>query len=278
MVYEPKVSRRIHDTAVEQIGVRNVTTEHLVAHGPTPVRRSPTTPKALFALYQQWREAKPWLGEVLQAVWRPAVEDAWASHELWTETNREHVDAIMKADENGKAIPRRVQRRRPDAQSLFVSRKERDRQHAHVVRIADRVRLLDAKTLQAPGIGEIRLKEALPDGTDVRAVTLTERTPAAKTGRLQPEERTWVAHVSHRIERPLEVLPDGREVRSTGAWPPRRPDYRRASSSEHANAGRHATVRRRRRTRACNAERAATPQKKTARVKRHSDAYGAGTR
>lgn len=39
-MYDSEVSRRIHETAVQQIGVRNLTTEHLVAHGPTAVRAS----------------------------------------------------------------------------------------------------------------------------------------------------------------------------------------------------------------------------------------------
>lgn len=216
VVYDPEVSRRIHETAVQQIGIRNLTTEHLVAHGPTPVRKSPKTPNALFALYQEWRKATPWLGEILQAVWRPAVEDAWARHGLWTNTNREHVDAIVNAEKIGKSIPRRVQQRRPDPQRLFVSRKERDREHKHVVRIAEGLRMLDRKTLKVPEIGEIRLKEPLPEETDVRSVTLTERTAEAKSGRLKPEERTWVAHISHRIERPLEALTEGEQVHSTG--------------------------------------------------------------
>ena len=180
------------------------------------MRRSPDTPNALFALYQQWRKHKPWLGNVLQAVWRPAVEDAAAAFERWTETNTVHGNAVVDAEKKGKNIPRRVQRRVPDPKKLFVSRKQRDREHKHVVRIADRVKLLDAKTLRVPGIGDIPLKERMPENTDVRAVTLRERTPAAKRGNLGPGERIWTAHISCRNERPLKPLPVSEKIKSAG--------------------------------------------------------------
>lgn len=73
VAHDPEVGTRVYERAIEQIGVRNETTGHPAAHGPTAVRTSPRTPNALFALYQQWRIRKPWLGKVLQAVWRPAM-------------------------------------------------------------------------------------------------------------------------------------------------------------------------------------------------------------
>jgi len=45
-MYEPKVSSRIHAAALKQIAIRNLTTEYLIEHGPTPLRVSPATPEA----------------------------------------------------------------------------------------------------------------------------------------------------------------------------------------------------------------------------------------
>ena len=216
MPHDADTSARIYARALEQIGVRNRTTEHLLAHGPTAVRRSPRTPRALFARYQEWRKTEPWLRTVLQAVWRPAVEDAAASYERWETANSEQADALLTAAAEGTDAPRKAQRRQPDSRQLFISRKKRDRHHRHTVRIADNVRQIDAQTLRVPGIGSVTLDEPIADEDEVRAVTLVEKTPAARRNPTL-EERTWEAHVACCVRQPLRKLPEPPEaLRSAG--------------------------------------------------------------
>ena len=232
-VYEPEVSEAIYEAARQQIAVRNLTTAHLVEHGPTPVRVSPKTPNALFGLYQRWRATDhEWLQEILQAIWRPAVEDAASTYDAWEEVNYEHCVEVAQALERSKkpprktkggvekkpkGIPRRVQKRRPDPQTLFVSRQRRDRRHRHVVRIAEGVRIIDKRTIKLPAIGEVRLKESIPQGMDLRAVTLVERTPAARGRRIKAAERTWRVDLHYRTPAALRPLPDDpKAIRSTG--------------------------------------------------------------
>ena len=143
-VYEPEVSEAIYNAAQQQIAVRNLTTEHLIAHGPSPVRVTPKTPNALFGQYQTWRETRhPWLNNILQVIWRPAVEDAADACNKWEQTNEDHCVDVAKALEAGKkpkgnkkpkGIPKHVQKRRPDPKTLFVSRQRRDREHRHTLR------------------------------------------------------------------------------------------------------------------------------------------------
>ena len=226
-VYEPELSEAIYEAARQQIAVRNLTTEHLIAHGPNPVRVTPKTPNALFGQYQSWRETEhPWLNDILQVIWRPAVEDAADAYNKWEETNYDHCVGIAEAldaskkpkgNKKPKGIPKHIQKRRPDPKTLFVSRKRRDREHRHTVRIAERVQVLDGHTIKLPSIGKIRLKERIPDGMDVRAATLVERTPKEKGRRIEPAKRTWNVHLHYRVAAKLRPLPEAaEEIRSTG--------------------------------------------------------------
>ena len=226
-VYEPTVSEAIYETARQQIAVRNLTTKHLVDHGPTPVRMSPETPRALFGLYQDWRKTDhPWVKDIIQAIWRPAVEDSANTYNAWEETNYDHCVELAKAldaekkpkgKKKPKGIPRHVQRRRPDPETLFVSRQARDRQHRHTIRIAEGVRVIDSRTIKLPAIGEVRLKKSIPDGMDVRAATLVERTPKARGRHIKAEDRTWKVHLHYRAPTELRPLPKKEDaIRSTG--------------------------------------------------------------
>ena len=221
--HDEAISRRIYDRAVEQIAVRNRTTEHLLKQGPTPLRKSPKTPNALFALFQEWRTEQTWLQDVMQAVWRPAVTAARAAYNAWNETNEEHVGLIVKGAETttgkpGKTIPKRVQRRRPDAHSLFVSRKQRDRTNSHTVRIDEGVSRVDDHVIHVPGIGNIPIKKKIGKTIDIRSVTIVERTPEARAtnGPIMPEDRSWLLHLACRRAAPLPQLP-ATGVRSAGA-------------------------------------------------------------
>ena len=212
--HDEAISRHIYKRAIEQIAVRNRTTEHLLKHGPTPLRKSPKTPNALFALFQHWRSEQTWLHDIMQAVWRPAVTAARAAYDAWNETNEEHVGLIVKGAETtdkkpNKTIPRRVQRRRPDGDSLFVNRKQRDRANSHTVRIDEGVRRVDDHVIHVPSIGNIPVREKIGKTIDVRSVTIVERTPRARgaNGRIKPEDRTWTLHLGVRVAAVLPELP-----------------------------------------------------------------------
>ena len=212
--HDEKISELIYERALQQIGVRNRTTEHLLEHGPTAVRKSPKAPRALFALFQEWRVEETWLNDLPQKIWRPAVEAAAAAYNAWEETNEEHVRLIVEGSKTTKkkprkTIPRRVQRRRPDPERLFVSRKERDRANSHTVRFDEGVKRVDDHVIHVPGIGDIPIRKKIGKTIEVRSVTIVERTPRARaaTGSLKPGDRTWVLHLACRQAAPLPDLP-----------------------------------------------------------------------
>ena len=69
--------------------------------------------------------------------------------------NEAHGRAEMRALENGREIPRRVQRRRVDTNRLYRRRKDRDRSRSNTCFIAEDVKRVDAHTLFVRGIGNV---------------------------------------------------------------------------------------------------------------------------
>ena len=98
--------------------------------------------------------------------------------------------------------------RRLSAKSLYCSRKRRDRRRSNRLVVHQDVRALDAKTLRIPAVGDVSLREALPDGFNVKSVTLIERTPPGRGRNIRPEDRTWKVHLATRVAAPLKPLPD----------------------------------------------------------------------
>ena len=128
----------------------------------------------------------------------------------WEEANRKHAVAVVVAAEKDEAIPRGTQKRIPRPERLYRSRKAEERRGRHRVRIDEGVTRRGKQELYVPGVGELRTKEPIPDGLDVRSCVLLERTPQARLQRKPDDgERTFRIHIGGRVLRPELKTPDG---------------------------------------------------------------------
>lgn len=203
VVHDPETSRAIWETCRQQTAAYNRAIEHLVDRPDEPLRRS--TPQGIRGLYGRWldwRAERKALADFPQTVWRGGVSRAHSDFTGWEQTNAAHCAAVINAIEKGKALPRRVQNRVPDPRRLFRSRKRADRSRRNHCRILEGVRKIDAHTVHVPGIGCLRVRNKLNDEVEPRAVTIREKTPAARGRNLQPEERTWLLYLHHRVPAP----------------------------------------------------------------------------
>ena len=200
--HDPETNRRIWEASREQATAHNRTIEYLLDHPDEPLRsRRKTGHVGLYGRWNEWRAESPQLAEMAQATWRGGVAAAKARVDQWEETNSEHAELVIKRSGTDEPIPKRVQRRIPDADTLFIRRKDADRRGNNRFRVLEGVRRKDKHTLHVPGIGQIQTKEQIPETMDLRAATLIERTPPARRRQpnLQPEERTWKINLHHRV-------------------------------------------------------------------------------
>ena len=74
----------------------------------------------LYATYKiEWREEHAKAKTVPQAIWRDAVLRVKEQVERWEAAKENHAPALLRTVEQGKKIPRRVQRRPPDPNKLY---------------------------------------------------------------------------------------------------------------------------------------------------------------
>ena len=143
--------------------------------------------------------AKP----VPQAIWRGAVLRAKSQVERWEAVNETHARACLKALEDHREIPRRMQRRYPDRAKLYRRRKDRDRQRRNTCLVTEGVKAIDAHTVRIPGVGDIRVREVLPEGVTLRSCTIVERTTVDRARRLgrrmKGSDRAFDVHVQVRV-------------------------------------------------------------------------------
>ena len=213
--WEPATSRRIWEACRQQYAAHNRAVEELLERPATPLRKSKTEGvTGLQGLWVSWRKHEPGLAGMLQTIWRPGVSIAKTRIDAWEATNEQQADVVLsnaELDHNGgdeEAKRRRPGRRRICPQQLFSSRKRSDRQRRNRLVIHERIQKIDDKTVRIPGVGELELHEALPDGFEVRSATLIERTPPARGRKVTPEERSWKIHLTTGIPAPLRPLPE----------------------------------------------------------------------
>ena len=152
-----------------------------------PVQRAEFTHDvALDRLRIGGREAHPWAKDVPQSVWRGGVFRAHEQIARWEAANDAHGRAVVRALEDDREIPRRVQRRNPDPKKLYRRRKRRDRSRSNSCLIAEKVKRIDEHTLWIGGVGKVPVREKLPKDFKPRSCTIVERTSVDVSGCVEP--------------------------------------------------------------------------------------------
>ena len=211
-VHDAEQNTRIMQACVQQRAVANRTVEHLLKHRSNePLQKS--TRQGVTGLYGQWpawRAESEGLADVPSLVARGAIAAAADQVAKWEATNHEHAILVAKAHEDGKPIPRRVQKRSASASRLWRHRKQEERDGRHRCRIDEKVRRIDKRTLQVPGIGPIRTKEDIPEDLDIRSCVVLERTPnVRRQAKPKAADRSFKVHISGRQPKPPLKSPHG---------------------------------------------------------------------
>ena len=193
---------RILNACHQQTAAENTATAYLIDKPDEPVRKNRKEGQVgLYGRWTDWLDAAPHLAEIPQTIWRAGVLKAKARSDQWQETNAGHAAIIVARTDAGEHLPRKVQRRTPNPQTLFRRRKINDARRRNRVSVLEGVKRIDDHHVHVRGIGTVPSRNAIPEEMDLRAVTIVERTPAARgPGReLKPEQRSWVMHLQHTV-------------------------------------------------------------------------------
>ena len=229
--YNPEISRRIWEQCRDQDSAANLAIAELIEKPTTALRKNTKAGETgLYGLWLEWRETAPWMGDILQAVWRPGVNKAKARVDAHEKSNGRRAKLILdghkkaqkpkKRTKKGRKakepspgkygwindLPRKAQKGQRDPVSLFYMRKMRERLNNHTLTIFEGIRRIDDRSFRIPGIGDIRVKGRIPADFEPRSCTIVERsnnTPGLRNRTLQPEERTWRLHIQQRVPAPL---------------------------------------------------------------------------
>ena len=121
--WDAESSERLYAVCRTQDACWNLALDYLIEHSEEPLRKSKRLGvKGLQGRWLEWREDHEWAKNVPQAIWRGGVLRAKEQVERWEAVNESHGNACLKALEDGKDIPRRVQRRHASGQGWRCSR------------------------------------------------------------------------------------------------------------------------------------------------------------
>ena len=182
----------------QQTAAENTATAYLIDKPDEPVQKNRRKGQiGLYGRWTDWLDAAPHLAEIPQTIWRAGVLKAKARSDQWQETNARRAAIIVARTDAGEHLPRKVQRRTPNPQTLFRRRKINDARRRNRVSVLEGVKRIDNHHVHVRGIGTVPSRNAIPEEMDLCAVTIVERTPAARgPGReLKPEQFSWVMHL-----------------------------------------------------------------------------------
>ena len=202
--WDAKTSERLYAACRTQDACWNLALDWLIEHPDEPLRKSKRLGvKGLQGRWLEWRQSRPWARAVPQAIWRGGVLRAKEQVERWEAVNESHGNACLKASEDGKDIPRRVQRRYPDPTKLYRRRKDRDRKRRNTCLVTEGVKRIDAHVLHIPGVGRVRVREHMDEDLEPRSCTVVERTTEDRArwcGRhMKGGDRAFEVHVQVRV-------------------------------------------------------------------------------
>ena len=110
--WDPESSERLYGACRTQDACWNLALDFLINHPGEPLRKSKRLGvKGLQGRWLEWRQQHAWAKAVPQAIWRGGVLRAKEQAERWEAVNETHARACLKALDENKNIPRRVQRR-----------------------------------------------------------------------------------------------------------------------------------------------------------------------
>ena len=206
--WEAESSERLYRACRTQDACWNLALEFLIEHPNEPLRKSTRLGiKGLQGRWLEWREEHEWAKKVPQAIWRGGVLRAKEQVERWETVNEGHGKTCLAALDEGKEIPRRIQRRFPDPSKLYRRRKDRDRQRRNTCIVTEGVQCVDAHTLHIPGVGRVPVRERMDEDLRPRSCTVVERTSEDRTRRcgrhMRGRDRTFEIHVQVRV--PVET-------------------------------------------------------------------------
>ena len=202
--WDEEASARLYEACRTQDACWNRALDFLVEHPGEPLRKSKRLGvKGLQGRWLDWRVHHAWAAKVPQAIWRGGVLRAKEQVERWEAVNEQHARSYLKAEEEGREVPRRVQRRFPAAQCLYRRRKDRDRQRRNTCLVTEGVKRVDKHTVHIPGVGKVRVRESLPEDLKLRSCTIVERTTANRARRcgrhMKGQDRAFEVHVQVRV-------------------------------------------------------------------------------
>ena len=202
--WDAESSERLYRACRTQDACWNLALDFLIDRPTEPLRKSKRLGvKGLQGRWLEWRQQHSWGKAVPQVIWRGGVLRAKEQIERWEQVNEVHAKACMKAIDEEREIARRIQRRYPDPAKLYRRRKDRDRQRRNTCLVTEGVKAIDAHTVHIPGVGEVQVRETLPEDIRLRSCTIVERTTedrARRCGRhMKGRERTFEVHVQVRV-------------------------------------------------------------------------------
>ena len=197
-------SEQLYRACRTQDACWNLALNWLVKRPAEPLRKSTRLGlKGLQGRWLEWREKHEWAKAVPQAIWRGGVLRAKEQVEHWEQVNESHAKSCLKAIDEEREIPRRVQRRNPDPAKLYRRRKDRDRQRRNICLVTEGVKRIDAHTLHIPGVGKVQVRERLHEDFHPRSCIVVERTTtdrARRCGRhMKGRDRAFEVHVQVRV-------------------------------------------------------------------------------
>ena len=149
--WDEESSERLYAACRTQDACWNLALDYLIEHPDEPLRKSNRLGvKGLQGRWLEWRQSRPWAKAVPQAIWRGGVLRAAEQVERWEQVNEQHAKAYLKALEDGKDIPRRVQRRYPDPKKLTRRKTAVSLQSLKLERLRDRVRRAHGRAATHP--------------------------------------------------------------------------------------------------------------------------------
>ena len=171
--------------------------------------------------------------EIPQLIARGGIAAAADQMAKWETTNQEHAVLAAAAVTDGKPIPRKVQRRTAEPDSLWRRRKDEERNGRHRCRICGHTDNADAnaaRNIRDYGVAAIRARMDAsrgdaghpPEGTDAGRKTVrqeqsrrtgtpvrSERAPTQGRSRFQPSHDDRTAHESWPQRETQEFRPNG---------------------------------------------------------------------
>ena len=129
-------------------------------------------------------------------------------------TDRKALQKTASALQKALRKARNAEKRAIHPETLFVSRKDRDRHRRNMLAYHEGVTVSDdRRSLNFPGIGAVRLSRPVRADLDVRSAILLERTtpPKGNCRRLPASERTWRVLIQGCLHAPLKKMPDDPE-------------------------------------------------------------------